>query len=71
MEPRCKTKVRLTGECKEAAAIYTKLEAALVDQTGRCSEEEYLELCVVAKAASTLSEELRRDLYEHTQMHGC
>ena len=71
MEPECKTKIRLRLECKEAADMYTRLEASLVDQAGQCSEQEYARLRVVAETASSLSEQLRRDLAEHTQRHGC
>ena len=71
MKPECKTKTRLRWECKEAADMYTKLEASLVDKAGRCSEEEFERLRVVAKTASSLSEQLRRDFDEHTQRHSC
>jgi len=71
MEAECKTKNRLTLEWKEAANMYTKLEASLVDKSGQCSEEEYARLRMVARTASTLSEQLHQDLDEHTRSHGC
>jgi hypothetical protein len=71
METQCKTKTRLALECKEAADMYTQLEASLVDKTGQCTEEEYARLRVVADTASSLSEQLRRDFDEHTRTHGC
>jgi hypothetical protein len=71
MEAECKIKTRLTLECKEAANMYTKLEASLVDKSGQCSEEEYAKLRVIAQTASSLSEQLHRDLNEHTRRHGC
>jgi hypothetical protein len=71
MESECKTKARLTLECKDAADMYTKLEASLVDKAGQGSQEEYAKLRRVADTASSLSEQLRRDLDEHTRSHGC
>ena len=71
MEAECKTKTRLTFEWKEAANVYTKLEASLMDKSGECSEEEYAKLRVVTQTASSLSEQLHRDLDEHVQRHGC
>jgi len=71
MQAECKIKTRLTIEWKEAANMYTKLEASLVDKSGQCSEEEYTKLRVIAQTASSLSEQLHRDLDEHTRRHGC
>jgi hypothetical protein len=71
MKVECRTKARLTLECKEAAEMYTKLEASLVNKTGQCTEEEFAELRRVADTASSLSQQLRRDLDEHTRTHGC
>jgi hypothetical protein len=71
MKAVCRTKTRLTLEWKEAAEMYTKLEASLVDKSGQCAEEEYANLRVIAQTASSLSEQLRRDLDEHTRRHGC
>ena len=71
MEAECKTKKRLTLEFKEAADMYTRLEASLVDKAGQCTEDEYTKLRVVAETASSLSTQLRKDLDEHTRQHGC
>jgi hypothetical protein len=71
METECKTKTRLALECKDAADMYTKLEASLVDKAGQCTEEEYASLRGVADTASSLSIQLRRDFDEHTRTHGC
>lgn len=71
MKTECNTKTRLTLECKEAANMHTKLEASLVDKSGQCSDEEYENLRVMARTASSLSEQLRRDLGEHVRKHGC
>ena len=71
MQAECKIKTRLTLESREAANMYTKLEASLVDKSGQCSEEEYAKLRVIAQTASSLSEQLHRDLDEHTRRHGC
>jgi len=71
MKAQCKTKNRLTLESKEAAEMYTRLEASLVDKTGKCTDEEYSKLRLVADTASSLSEQLRKDLDEHTKQHGC
>ena len=71
MKVECRTKSRLTLEWKDAAEMYTKLEASLVDKSGQCAEEEYVNLRVIAQKACSLSEQLRRDLDEHTLTHGC
>jgi hypothetical protein len=58
-------------EWRDAAEMYTELEASLVDKSGQCTEEEYMNLRVIAQKAGSLSEQLRRDLDEHIRMHGC
>ncbi len=71
MKVECRTKSRLTLEWKDAAELYTKLEASLVDKSAQCAEEEYMNLRVIAQKADSLSEQLRRDLDEHIRTHGC
>jgi hypothetical protein len=68
----CQIKVRLEREWKDASEMYSTVSALLTEkEVGSCSEEEYKRLQTVVETARHLSEQLRRDLDEHTERHGC
>ena len=71
MESECKTKKRLTLEFKDAADMYARLEASLVEKTGLVTDLEYTKLRAIADTACSLCTQLRKDLDEHTRRHGC
>jgi len=71
MESECKTKKRLTLEFKDAADMYSRLEASLVEKTGLVADQDYAKLQALADTARSLSTQLRKDLDEHTRRHGC
>jgi hypothetical protein len=71
MASECKTRTRLELEWREAADMYSTLAASLAEKSGNCTEEEYRMLHDVMDKAHNLSEQLRRDLDEHTRSHGC
>ena len=71
MATGCKTRTRLELEWREASDMHSTLAASLAEKSGKCTEQEYRTLQEVMEKAHDLSEQLRRDLDEHTSSHGC